>query len=101
MRSAGGTQRSNERIVQVIKSVSRSGSDRRKKRNELLPFPDRRGAFKPNGGHPVPMPVNESEDATIEQSSRAFRLPRFMKPRKAAAGKSSIKPLKRRGPKGV
>ena len=58
------------------------GLECRQKRYELLPFPDRRGLTEPNGGHPVPVPLSEAEGVIIEQSSRAFRLPRFMRPRK-------------------
>jgi hypothetical protein len=64
---------------------SQIGSERRNKRYELLPFPDRRGVTKPNGGHAVPEPVDEAECVAIEQSSRAYRLPRFTKPRSGRA----------------
>jgi len=67
--------------VQASKLFAWIGAERRKRRLGLLPFPDRRGLVKPNGGHPVPEPGDESERAAIEQSSRAFRLPHFMKPR--------------------
>ena len=68
------------------------GSERRNKRYELLPFPDRRGVTKPNGGKPVPVPSNEAERPAIVQSSRAYRLPGFIKPRNGrAAGRSKTK----------
>jgi hypothetical protein len=59
--------------------------ERRKKRYELLPFSDRRDVTKPNGGHPVPEPGEKAECGAIEQSSRAYRLPRFMKSRGGGA----------------
>jgi hypothetical protein len=59
----------------------RARIERRRKFLNFLAFPDRRGLTKPNGGHPVPAPGDEAERAAIEQSSRAFRLPHFMKPR--------------------
>ena len=59
----------------------RARAERRQKFLNLLAFPDRRGLTEPNGGHPVPSPGDETERAVIEQSSRAFRLPHFMKPR--------------------
>jgi len=69
------------------------GSEPRNKRYELLPFPDRRGVTKPNGGQAVPVHSNEAERPAIVQSSRAYRLPGFIKPRNGrAAGR-----LKRRG----
>jgi hypothetical protein len=58
-----------------------TGPERRERHHKLLPLPDRRGIIKPNGGHRVPEPSGEAERAAIEQASRAFRLPRFMKPR--------------------
>jgi hypothetical protein len=67
------------------------GADRRKKRSELLPFPDRRGIVTPNGGHPVPVPVDESEQTTIEQASKAYRVPGFMKPRKGGGRRKAAK----------
>jgi hypothetical protein len=72
--------------VKIAKLVSRSGSERREKRHELLPFPDRRDVIKPNGGHQVPVPDKEAERVEIEQSARAYRLPHFTKPRR---GRSS------------
>jgi hypothetical protein len=75
--------------VQITKLASWIGSERRKKRYELLPCPDRRGATAPNGGHPVPVPGEEDERVAIEQSSRAYRLPRFMKQRSGRATRRS------------
>jgi hypothetical protein len=75
--------------VQLAKLASWLGSERRKKRYELLPCPDRRGATAPNGGHPVPVPGEEDERVAIEQSSRAYRLPHFMKQRSGRATRRS------------
>ena len=75
--------RSRERM-QIADLVFWIGSGRRKRRSVLLPCPDRRGATKRNGGHPVPVP-KKAERMPIEESSRAYRLPRFMKPRRGQA----------------
>lgn len=71
-----------DQAMKTAKLVSRRGSERREKRHELLPFPDRRGVTKPNGGHQVPVPDKDRERIEIEQSARAYRLPHFTKPRR-------------------
>ncbi len=76
-----GAERRRKVLTLLTFPDRRGRTERRRKFFDLLPFPDRRGLVKPNGGHPVPAPGDETERAAIAQSSRAFRLPHFMKPR--------------------